>query len=83
MKIVFRQAPSELHAATDLLGLSENEQASIRRLVRGKAVWKLADRSLIARHFRPDELLTVTDTDTMMRRNGLVDPDSPADAVDG
>ena len=79
MKIVFRQAPSELDAATELLGLTENEQSCIRRLTRGKAVWKLADRSLLARHFRAEFLTSVTDTDTMMRRDSLVDPEFPDD----
>ena len=78
MKIIFRQAPSELDGATELLGLTETEQGCIRRLTRGKAIWKLADRSLLAKHHRPEWLNAVTDTDTMMRRDSLVDADEPS-----
>jgi hypothetical protein len=78
MKIIFRQAPSELDGATELLGLTETEQRCIRRLTRGKAIWKLADRSLLAKHHRPESLAAVTDADSMMRREGLVDADEPS-----
>lgn len=72
MKIVFRQAASQLAEATAMLGLTENETDCIRRLVRAKAIWKIGDRSLLAHHYRPDHLLEVTDTDAMMRRDTLV-----------
>ena len=72
MKIVFRQAAAEMAEATEMLGLTENEQDCIRRLSRARAIWKLADRSLLARHYRPEHLLTVTDTDTMMRRDTIL-----------
>ncbi len=72
MKIVFRQAAAEMAEATEMLGLTENEQDCIRRLTRARAIWKLADHSLLARHYRPEHLLTVTDTDTMMRRDTIL-----------
>jgi hypothetical protein len=62
-----------------MLGLTVNEQHCIRRLTRGKAIWKLADRSLLARHHRPTELIDVTDTDTMMRRDSLVEAERAGD----
>ncbi len=39
---------------------------------RSRAIWKLADRSLMAHHYRPEHLLTVIDTDTMMRRDTIL-----------
>jgi hypothetical protein len=53
-------------------GPHRNEQDCIRRLSRARAIWKLADRSLLARHYRPEHLLTVADTDTMMRRDTIL-----------
>ena len=83
MKIIFRQAAAEMSEATEMLGLTENEQECIRRLTRGKAIWKLGDRSLLARHYRPEHLLTVTDTDTMMRRETVLsDAEQTDDAAD-
>ena len=73
MKIVFRQAAAEMVAATEMLSLTDNEQACIRRLGRGKAIWKIGDRSLLARHYRPAVLHALTDTDALMRRPSLLD----------
>ena len=53
MKIVFRQAAGELAGATEMLGLTETEQACIRRLTRGRALWKIGDRSLLATSLPP------------------------------
>lgn len=72
MKIVFRQAASEIAAATEMIGLTASEQDCIRRLGRGRALWKLGDRSLLAEHYRPAFLRSATDTDAMMRRASLV-----------
>lgn len=81
MKIVFRQAASQLDEATVMLGLTENEADCIRRLVRAKAIWKIGDRSLLGHHDRPEHLLAVTDTDAMMRRDTLIGDDSDLAAV--
>ena len=75
MKIVFRQAAGELAAATELFGLTDTEQACVARLTRGRALWKIGERSLLAKHLRPDELTGITDTDTMMRRDSAVTDD--------
>jgi hypothetical protein len=83
MKIVFRQAPSQLDLATEMLGLTINEQHCIRRLTRGKAIWKLGDRSLLGRHHRPNELIDVTDTDSMMRRDSLIEAARARDGAGG
>jgi hypothetical protein len=81
MKIIFRQAASQMDDATAMLDLTGNEQACIRRLSRGRAIWKLGDRSLLARHYRPNHLVEVTDTDHMMRRDtALADTELADDA---
>ena len=72
-KIVFRQAPGELLKGQDLLGLSDGEVEIIRSLRRGNAVWKVGDRSLVARHLVPPGLEAVVNTDQFMRRPSLVD----------
>ena len=83
MRIIFRQAPDELEAATHMLGLTETERACIARLKRGRALWKINDWSLLARHHRPDVLHHVTDTDGRMRRASLLDVDPATElAVD-
>ena len=78
MKIVFRQAPSELRAATEMFDLSSTEVACIASAVRGRALWKIGDRSLIAKHHRPTALHALTDTDGMMRRDSLIVEDRAA-----
>lgn len=76
MKIIFRQSAGELDLATSMFGLTDTERSCLRVFGRGKALWKIGDRSLIARHAWPETLRTETDTDTMMRRR-------PLDPVDG
>lgn len=73
MKIVFRQAAGELDLATSMLGLTDTERACLSVFGRGKALWKIGDRSLIARHHRPATLMAETDTDSMMRRATKLD----------
>ena len=72
MKIVFRQSAAELGLATTMLGLTDTERSCLAVFGRGKALWKIGDRSLIARHHRPDTLTAETDTDTMMRPRSLI-----------
>ena len=72
MKIVFRQSAGELDLATTMLGLTDTERSCLALFGRGKALWKIGDRSLIARHHRPATLTAETDTDTMMRRRSLL-----------
>ncbi len=72
MKVIFRQAPSELAAACEMFDLSSTEVDCISSAVRGRALWKVGDRSLIAQHHRPVALHAVTDTDNFMRRDTLI-----------
>lgn len=83
MKIVFRQSAGELDLATSMLGLTETERACLAVFGRGKALWKIGDRSLLARHHRPATLIAETDTDSMMRRaSKLADADQPETIAD-
>jgi hypothetical protein len=72
MKVIFRQAPSELAAAADMFNLSTTEVACISTAVRGRALWKIGDRSLIGQHHLPPALHGLTDTDGFMRRDSLL-----------
>jgi len=78
-KIVFRQAPGELAKGQELLGLSDGEVEEIRSLRRGRAVWKVGDRSLVARHLVPPGLEAVVNTDSYMRRESLVEGEDRVD----
>lgn len=74
-KIIFRQASGELEKGQDLLGLSDGEVGVIRGLKRGRAVWKVGDRSLVAKHLVPPSLEAVVNTDQHMRRASLLEGD--------
>jgi hypothetical protein len=78
-KIIFRQASGELEKGQDLLGLSDGEVGVIRGLKRGRAVWKVGDRSLVAKHLVPPNLESVVNTDQHMRRASLIEGDPAAD----
>jgi len=73
-KILFRQAPRELAIGRELLGLTDAEASAIESLVRGKAVWKLADHSLLCQHLLSERELSMVDTDHLMRRDGRLEP---------
>jgi len=72
MKVIFRQASGELASASEMFGLTETETNCVSNLTRARALWKIGDRSLLARHFRPRQLLDVTDTDRLMRRDSAL-----------
>ena len=62
------EGPLVVDLATSMFGLTHTERECLRVFGRGKALWKIGDRSLIGRHDWPDTLRAETDTDTMMRR---------------
>lgn len=74
-RIVFRQAASELAGAESMLGLNPTEVACIASAKRGRALWRLGDRSVLGQHYRPAVLAGLTDTDGLMRRKSLLSPD--------
>ena len=71
-------APWETIASSDSSQPCSYAVACIASAVRGRALWKIGDRSLIAKHHRPPALHALTDTDGMMRRDSLIDEDRAA-----
>lgn len=70
-KIILRQAPDQLDAATAHFGLTEPEARIIGQLTRGRALWKIGGRTAVVHHvIGPDEE-AICDTDARM--NGQAD----------
>jgi hypothetical protein len=65
-RIIFQQAPDQIPEAQDLLGLSDVEARLLPRLVKGRALWRVADRAAIVHHVVGEEELALTDTDAAM-----------------
>jgi len=65
-KILLRQAPDQLAAATSSFGLTDPERQIVAQLARGRALWKIGGRSAVVHHMlaRPD--LDLVDTDQKM-----------------
>lgn len=69
-KIVLRQAPDQLAAASELLGLTPNERGVVGHLIRGRALWKIgADTAIVHHHLAAGET-ALCDTDQSMRGAG-------------
>jgi hypothetical protein len=65
-RVIFGQPPSEILAATELVGLTDTEAELLPKLPRGVALWKLGQRSFLVEHrLHPSEAALV-DTDTRM-----------------
>jgi hypothetical protein len=65
-RVIFGQPPSEVVAATELVGLTDTEAELLPQLPRGVALWKLGQRSFLVEHrLGPDESALV-DTDARM-----------------
>ena len=68
-RVFFQQAPGEVAEAQSLLGLSDVEAALLPRLAKGRALWRVGDRSAVVQHVvSPRE--TFTDTDSSMSALG-------------
>jgi DNA helicase HerA-like ATPase len=65
-KVVFAQPPSEVQAATELLGLTTTEAELLPRLPRGVALWKVGSRSLLIEHRVGAHEAALIDTDARM-----------------
>lgn len=67
-RVIYRQAPGEIAAARELLGLTDTEAALIPTLPAGVALWRVGGRSFVVEHRRapvgPE--MTITDTDGRM-----------------
>lgn len=70
-KVVFRQAPGEVAGAGgELLGLREVEREVVRRLVRGRALWRIGERTAVVAHVVGSAEERLVDTDGRMRAAG-------------
>jgi hypothetical protein len=65
-RVVFAQPPSELQAASELLGLTTTEAELLPRLPRGVALWKVGSRSLLVEHRIGKHEAALVDTDARM-----------------
>jgi hypothetical protein len=66
-KIVLRQAPDQLAAAGELLGLTPVERGVVGHLVRGRALWKVGARAAVVQHHLAAGEISICDTDQSMR----------------
>lgn len=64
-RVIFRQPTDQVADATDLLGLRAPEAALLPRLCRGRALWKVGDRTAVVQHVLGHDL-RLTDTDQRM-----------------
>lgn len=66
-KIILRQAPDQLDAATAHFGLTEPESRVVGQLARGRALWKVGGRTAVVHHLigGADEQ-SICDTDARM-----------------
>ncbi len=65
-KILLRQAPDQLEAATTSFGLTEPERHVVGRLARGRALWKVAGRTAVVQHMLSEAESVLCDTDARM-----------------
>ncbi len=65
-KILLRQAPDQLAAATTSFGLTEPERHIVGQLARGRALWKVAGRSAVVQHMLSDAESVLCDTAARM-----------------
>jgi hypothetical protein len=68
-KILLRQAPDQLDAASASFGLTEPERHIVGQLTRGRALWKLAGRSAVVQHLLGRADVALCDTDARMTGN--------------
>lgn len=65
-RIVFRQPPDQIDAATELFGLSEREREWLGQLVRGRALWRLQRRGAVVQTVLTEAERQAVDTDASM-----------------
>jgi hypothetical protein len=49
-RVFFQQAPDQVDDARELLGLTDVEASLLPRLVRGRALWRVGERSAVVQH---------------------------------
>jgi type IV secretory pathway VirB4 component len=72
-KIILRQAPDQIPAAVDQVGLTPAETELIGYLTRGRALWKIAGRRALVHHLLSPSEHALCDTDARMTRRPLHD----------
>ena len=65
-KIILRQSPDQLEAATASFGLTGPERAMVGQLARGRALWKVGGRSAVVHHVVSSAEASLCDTDARM-----------------
>ena len=66
-KIVLRQAPDQLAAVGELVGLRPPERSVVGHLVRGRALWRVGSHTAVVQHHLGAAERALCDTDTYMR----------------
>lgn len=65
-RVIFRQPSDQVADATELLGLRAPEAALLPRLCRGRALWKVGDRTAVVQHVLSPAEMRLSDTDARM-----------------
>jgi type IV secretory pathway VirB4 component len=65
-KILLRQAPDQLDAASSSFALTEPERHIVGHLARGRALWKIAGESAVVQHMLTVSEMQMCDTDGRM-----------------
>jgi hypothetical protein len=78
-KIVLRQAPDQLDAVRDLVGLTPAERGVVGHLVRGRALWKVGAHTAVVQHHLAPREHAMCDTDGAMRS---AEPAAPREVPD-
>ncbi|MCG7523038.1 ATP-binding protein [Streptomyces sp. OfavH-34-F] len=65
-RIIYRQEPDQLAAASSLLGLTGVETQAVSALTKGRGLWKVAGRSFITQHLLHPAERDLFDTDARM-----------------
>jgi type IV secretory pathway VirB4 component len=65
-RVIYYQAPGDVAASRDLLGLTESEADLLSQLRRGQALWKVGTRSFLVQHRLSPTERKIVDTDARM-----------------
>jgi type IV secretory pathway VirB4 component len=65
-RVIYYQAPGDVAASRDLLGLTESEADLLSQLRRGQALWKVGTRSFLIQHRLSPAERQIVDTDARM-----------------
>ena len=66
-RVIYYQAPGDVAASKDLLGLTDAEAELLSQLRRGQALWKVGTRSFLVQHRLSPAERPIVDTDSRMQ----------------